>query len=77
MLTQRSLENISRFNELTSNYKRIFRYRLKMRVRESLKELLYILTKLQELKISLDDVVELEDLKEIVGAYVKMKEGST
>jgi TRAP-type mannitol/chloroaromatic compound transport system substrate-binding protein len=74
MLTNRQLRNLQNFDSLSKNYKRVLRYRLRKASVKTIKDMKLLLLKHQDLNMKIDDLVDVQELKDLVRTYTKLKE---
>jgi len=74
MLTNKQFRNIQNFDDLSKNYQRVFRYRLRKSSSTMIRDLKILLLKHQELGMKIDDLVDVQELKDLVRTYTKLKE---
>jgi hypothetical protein len=73
MFTNKQIANIQNFDGLSKNYKRVLRYRIRKASCKAIKDLKLLLLKHQDLSIKIDDLVDVQELKDLVETYVKLK----
>ena len=73
MLTNKQITNIQNFDGLSKNYKGVLRYRLRKASSKTIKDLKLLLLKHQDLNIKIDDLVDIQELKDLVETYVKLR----
>jgi hypothetical protein len=73
MLTNKQITNIKNFDGLSKNYKRVLRYRLRKTSSKTIKDLKLLLLKHHDMDIKIDDLVDVQELRDLVETYVKLK----
>lgn len=74
MLTNRQIENITNFDMLKSNHKRVLRYILRRKCEKVLKHLNFLLLNYQNLHLRPSDIIILQDLNELIRNIKKIEE---
>ena len=69
MLTLIDHSNIKRFNELSKNHQKVFRYRIKNKFKGIFNDILTILDNYEKLGISPEKLINLSQLMKIIEKY--------
>ncbi len=66
MLTPSDIKNIENFHKLNKNHQRVFRFRIKNKSKNAIRDLNFLLLNHRNLKLKVEDFIDKELLEDLV-----------